>query len=97
MGFLGLDSQRAPLELWDVLWINSLKEDDRWAATDDARMSIAMEEMRLAREMAEDAVFQRGEAAKARKVLKDAAENPGSVPEEEVKAAAAEVADFLVD
>lgn len=43
MGFLGLDSQRAPMELWDVLWMNSLKQDDRWFRTEDARMSIAMD------------------------------------------------------
>jgi len=69
MGILGLDSQRAPLELWDVLWLNSMKEDDRWYRTEDARMSIAMREMRAARKKAEDAEIERETAKRERETL----------------------------
>lgn len=90
MGFLGLDSQRAPMELWDVLWMNSLKEDQRWFRVEDARMSIAMREMRAARKKAEDAALNR-ETAKASRAVADTMEGASdAMREEEVAAAVAE-------
>lgn len=41
--WLGLDSRRAPGELWDTLWTNAQRSDYDPA---DARMAIAMREMR---------------------------------------------------
>lgn len=41
--WLGLDSPRAPGELWDTLWANAMRSDYDPA---DARMAIAMREMR---------------------------------------------------
>lgn len=41
--WLGLDARRAPGELWDTLWANAMRSDYDPA---DARMAIAMREMR---------------------------------------------------
>ncbi|TPM33546.1 replication endonuclease [Mesorhizobium sp. B2-2-2] len=41
--WLGLDSQRAPSELWDTLWANAQRSD---YDPDDARMALALREMR---------------------------------------------------
>lgn len=92
MGFLGLDSQRAPLELWDVVWMNSLKEDDRWFATEDARMSIAMREMRISRAKAEDASCEREAAQTARDVLA-VMKAAGSMSDEEIQEAEKDAAE----
>lgn len=89
MGFLGLDSQRAPMELWDVLWLNSLKEDERWFRVEDARMSIAMREMRAARKRAEDAATFRATAKAAREVSDAMEAAVGTMPEEELASAVA--------
>ncbi len=90
MGFLGLDSQRAPLELWDVLWLNSLKEDERWFRVEDARMSIAMREMRTARKRAEDAALDRIAAKAAREVSDAMQAAAGTMAKEDVAAAMTE-------
>ncbi|PRD44390.1 hypothetical protein C5748_07370 [Phyllobacterium phragmitis] len=90
MGFLGLDSQRAPMELWDVLWLNSLKEDGRWFQVEDARMSIAMREMRAARAKAEDAATDRATAKAAREVADAMQTASDTMDMEEVAAAVAE-------
>ncbi|PWK64629.1 replication endonuclease [Aminobacter sp. AP02] len=93
MGFLGLDSQRAPLELWDVLWLNSLKEDHRWSSVEDARMSIGMREMRTARRWAEEASIERAAAKTAREVLAILNAAAASISADEIAAAEKEVAE----
>lgn len=58
--WLGLDSRRAPSELWDTLWANSgrLSVLDAESVT-DPRMRLAMRHMRLSREHADNAVIAR--------------------------------------
>src|SRR5690606_38089211 len=90
VGFLGLDSQRAPMEAWDVLWVNSLKGDGRWFSTEDARMSIAMREMRAARKRAEDAATDRIIAKRVRAVADTMQAATGAMSEDEVAVAVAE-------
>lgn len=96
MGWLGLDSQRAPSELWDVLWLNSLKEDDRWYGAEDARMSLAMREMRISRRKAEDAMLARSEMKAAREALKLLLDAGISSNELEATEKAVEAADTAV-
>lgn len=82
--WLGLDSQRSPIELWRTLWSNAQRSDYQ---PDDARMALAMTHMRSAKafvEIAQQAranadTFARGdedreaELATARRAATDAA------------------------
>lgn len=58
--FLGLDSGRAPLQMWDVFWRKSLQNID----ANDGRAAIAMRLMQQVRDAAHD-------AAKSRNLLND--------------------------
>lgn len=59
--WLGLDSQRSPIELWRTLWANAQRSD---YVPHDARMALAMTHMRLVKKFTEAAMEAR-EAAKA--------------------------------
>lgn len=59
--WLGLDSQRSPVELWRTLWANAQRSD---YLPDDARMALAMRHMKLVKQFTDAAVTAR-EAAKA--------------------------------
>lgn len=59
--WLGLDSQRSPIELWRTLWANAQRSEYQ---PDDTRMALAMERMREVKRHTEIAVAAR-EAAKA--------------------------------
>ena len=65
--WIGLDSQRAPNEIWDVLW-KCAQRDDR--EPEDARMAIAMRHLMKARQFSKLAETTRSEL----NVLKDAGE-----------------------
>lgn len=51
--WLGLDSGRAPSEMWDVLWANSMRKE---SDPDDPRIALAMQRMRAAQAYTEAAV-----------------------------------------
>lgn len=53
--WLGLDSQRAPGEIWDTLW----KRSDEEYTPDDPRMKLALRELRACREAVETIVESR--------------------------------------
>lgn len=62
--WIGLDSSRAPNEIWDVLWKCAHRGDRE---PEDARMAIAMRHMLKAREFSKLAEATRSEIAKLKK------------------------------
>lgn len=72
--WIGLDSNRAPNEIWDVLWKCAQRGDRE---PEDARMAIAMRHMMKVREFSKLAEVARAELKK----LKDAGEETANLDE----------------
>lgn len=54
--WLGLDSQRSPIDLWRTMWSNAMRSE---YDPDDARMALALRHMRQAKEFIDAAVESR--------------------------------------